>query len=92
MSKEGEDAKRQASEYERKAMLLLQRAQDGQLQMAEAERLADYDRGVPCWSRHDCDADRSSRQTNNCLFNYRWRNHGDKFSIVTGAASSPADQ
>jgi phage shock protein A len=40
MSKEGEDAKRQASEYERKAMLLLQRAQDGQLQMAEAERLA----------------------------------------------------
>jgi phage shock protein A len=40
MSKEGEDAKRQASEYERKAMLLLQRAQDGQLEMAEAERLA----------------------------------------------------
>jgi len=40
MSKEGEDAKRQASEYERKAMLLLQRAQDGQLDMAEAERLA----------------------------------------------------
>lgn len=40
MSKEGEDAKRQASEYERKAMLLLQRAQDGQLGMAEAERLA----------------------------------------------------
>lgn len=40
MSKEGEDAKRQASEYERKAMLLLQRAQDGQLNMAEADRLA----------------------------------------------------
>jgi phage shock protein A len=40
MSKEGEDAKRQASEYERKAMLLLQRAQDGQLEMSEAERLA----------------------------------------------------
>jgi phage shock protein A len=40
MSKEGEDAKRQAGEYERKAMLLLQRAQDGQLEMAEAERLA----------------------------------------------------
>jgi phage shock protein A len=40
MSKEGEDAKRQASEYERKAMLLLQRAQDGQLDMAEADRLA----------------------------------------------------
>jgi phage shock protein A len=40
MSKEGEDAKRQASEYERKAMLLLQRAQDGQLEMTEAERLA----------------------------------------------------
>lgn len=40
MSKEAEDAKRQASEYERKAMLLLQRAQDGQLEMAEAERLA----------------------------------------------------
>lgn len=40
MSKEGEDARRQASEYERKAMLLLQRAQDGQLEMAEAERLA----------------------------------------------------
>lgn len=40
MSKEGEDAKRQAGEYERKAMLLLQRAQDGQLDMAEADRLA----------------------------------------------------
>lgn len=40
LSKEGEDAKRQASEYERKAMLLLQRAQDGQLEMTEAERLA----------------------------------------------------
>jgi phage shock protein A len=40
MSKEAEDAKRQASEYERKAMLLLQRAQDGQLNMAEADRLA----------------------------------------------------
>ena len=40
MSKEGEDAKRQASEYERKAMLLLQRAQEGQMEIPEAERLA----------------------------------------------------
>ncbi len=40
MSKEGEDAKRQASEYERKAMLLLQRAQDNQMEMPQAERLA----------------------------------------------------
>jgi phage shock protein A len=40
MSKEGEEAKRQASEYERKAMLLLQRAQDGQMDMPQAERLA----------------------------------------------------
>ena len=40
MTKEAEDAKRQASEYERKAMLLLQRAQDGQIDIADAERLA----------------------------------------------------
>jgi phage shock protein A len=40
MSKEGEEAKRQASEYERKAMLLLQRAQNGQMEMPQAERLA----------------------------------------------------
>jgi phage shock protein A len=40
MSKEAEDAKRQASEYERKAMLLLQRAQEGHMDMAQAERLA----------------------------------------------------
>lgn len=40
LSKEGEDAKRQASEYERKAMLLLQRCQDGQMDQEQAERLA----------------------------------------------------
>ena len=40
MSKEAEDAKRQASEYERKAMLLLQRAQEGHMDMAQAEGLA----------------------------------------------------
>lgn len=40
MSKDAEDAKRQASEYERKAMLLLQRAQDGSLDLAQADRLA----------------------------------------------------
>lgn len=40
MSKDAEDARRQASEYERKAMLLLQRAQDGSLDLAQADRLA----------------------------------------------------
>jgi phage shock protein A len=40
LNKEAEDAKRQVGEYERKAMLLLQRAQEGQLDMAQAERLA----------------------------------------------------
>ena len=40
LGKESEDAKRQAGEYERKAMLLLQRGSDGQLDATEAERLA----------------------------------------------------
>jgi phage shock protein A len=40
LTKEAEDAKRQSGEYERKAMLLLQRAQDGHMDLAQAERLA----------------------------------------------------
>jgi phage shock protein A len=40
LSKEAEDSKRQAEEYERKAMLLLQRLKDGQLDQVQAERLA----------------------------------------------------
>ena len=40
LGKESEDAQRQAGEYERKAMLLLQRGSDGHLDAAEAERLA----------------------------------------------------
>ena len=40
LGKEAEDAKRQSGEYERKAMLLLQRFQDGQMDQAQAERLA----------------------------------------------------
>lgn len=40
LGKEADDAKRQASEYERKAMLLLQSFQEGRLGQAEAERLA----------------------------------------------------
>lgn len=40
LGKEADDAKRQASEYERKAMLLLQRFQDGQMEQTQAERLA----------------------------------------------------
>ena len=40
LDKELADASRQAGEYERKAMLLLQRGSDGQLDVAEAERLA----------------------------------------------------
>ena len=40
LSKEAEDAKRQASEYERKAMLLLQSFKEGRMAQAEAERLA----------------------------------------------------
>lgn len=40
LNKEAEDARRQSDEYERKAMLLLQRGQSGQLAPAEADRLA----------------------------------------------------
>jgi phage shock protein A len=40
LSKEAEDAKRQTDEYDRKAVLLLQRFKDGQLDQAQAERLA----------------------------------------------------
>jgi phage shock protein A len=40
LSKEADEAKRQASEYERKAMLLLQRFKDGELDQAQADRLA----------------------------------------------------
>jgi phage shock protein A len=40
LSKEAEEAKRQASEYERKAMLLLQRFKDGALDQDQADRLA----------------------------------------------------
>ncbi|MFP4349587.1 MAG: PspA/IM30 family protein [Desulfococcaceae bacterium] len=38
--KEAENKKKLAADYERKAMMLLQRGQNGQLDMAEAERLA----------------------------------------------------
>jgi phage shock protein A len=40
LSKEAEEGKRQASEYERKAVLLLQRFKDGELEQSQAERLA----------------------------------------------------
>jgi len=40
LNKEAEDNKRLAADYERKAMLLLQKAQGGDLVPAEAERLA----------------------------------------------------
>ncbi len=40
LGKEADDAKRQANEYERKAVLLLQRFQEGQLDQAQADRLA----------------------------------------------------
>lgn len=40
MAKEAEDARRLAGDYERKAMLLLQRGQAGEVDNAEAERLA----------------------------------------------------
>jgi phage shock protein A len=40
MAKDAEDAKRLAGDYERKAMLLLQRGQAGDVETAEAERLA----------------------------------------------------
>ncbi len=40
MAKEAEDAKRLAGDYERKAMLLLQRGQAGEVEASEAERLA----------------------------------------------------
>lgn len=38
--KNSEDKKKLAADYERKAMLLLQKAQSGEIDMAEAERLA----------------------------------------------------
>ena len=40
MDKDAEDAKRLAGDYERKAMLLLQKAQSGDMEMVDAERLA----------------------------------------------------
>ena len=40
MNKEADENKRRAADYERKAMLLLQRAQSGEMEEAEAERLA----------------------------------------------------
>ena len=40
MDKEAEEQKSLAADYERKAMLLLQRSQDGQMDTTEAERLA----------------------------------------------------
>ena len=40
LGKEADDAKRQANEYERKAVLLLQRFQEGQLDQTQADRLA----------------------------------------------------
>ena len=40
LGKESEEARRHAEEYERKAMLLLQRGTDGQMDAGEAERLA----------------------------------------------------
>ena len=40
MNKDAGDAKRLAADYERKAMLLLQKAQSGDLEVTEAERLA----------------------------------------------------
>ena len=40
LSREAEDHRRRAEDYERKAMLLVQRAQSGQMEEAEADRLA----------------------------------------------------
>ncbi|HEY7491223.1 MAG TPA: PspA/IM30 family protein [Candidatus Tectomicrobia bacterium] len=40
LGKEAEDAKQQSSEYERKAMLLLQRGKEGEIDQAQADRLA----------------------------------------------------
>jgi phage shock protein A len=40
LSKEAEDAKQQSGEYERKAMLLLQRSKEGEIEPGQADRLA----------------------------------------------------
>ena len=40
LSRESEDHRRRAEDYERKAMLLLQKAESGQMEEAEADRLA----------------------------------------------------
>lgn len=40
LSRESEDYRRRAEDYERKAMLLLQKAESGQMEEAEADRLA----------------------------------------------------
>jgi phage shock protein A len=56
LTKEAEDAKRQAGEYERRAMLLLQRAQDGHMDRAQAERLA-----TEALTRKDSASERATR-------------------------------
>ncbi|MGQ4808762.1 Phage shock protein A [Candidatus Entotheonellaceae bacterium PAL068K] len=56
LGKEAEDAKRQAGEYERKAMLLLQRSQAGQLDQGQAERLA-----TEALTKKDSVSERASR-------------------------------
>ena len=43
LHKEGDDHKKRAAEYERKAMLLLKRMESGEMQAADAERLANGD-------------------------------------------------
>ena len=64
MGREAEDSQRLGADYERKAMLLLQRAQSGQLDQAEAERLAReaLSRMEQAQSRHQTVAVQASKQ------------------------------
>lgn len=58
LNKEADEARRQADEYERKATLLLQRGQTGQLVPAEAERLAGQ-----ALTQHQSASERAQRLT-----------------------------
>lgn len=61
LRKQAEDSKKAAADYERKAMLLLQRAQNGDVEPAEADRLA-----TEALSRKEEDENRAVTLTQDC--------------------------
>jgi phage shock protein A len=64
MGKDAEDSRRLGEDYERKAMLLLQRGQSGQLDQTEAERLAreSLSRVEDAQKRHQTAAEQAGKQ------------------------------